>query len=124
MKTKFSVRALAALSLLFYSHMALGCPCGCGAAGPLQLSPGETWKFQMGVTRDYLSDYVTQNGQIGDDDGPEITDSDCARRDTENRQSGRDLLHPRQPRIYRDPRAGCFDKNSRDIYGTDENDNT
>lgn len=52
-----------------------GCPCGCGSAGPLILSQGESWKFQIGARREFYQAFVMQNGRTGTDDGPDFTDS-------------------------------------------------
>lgn len=71
-------KSFLSLSLLFclllIHNGALGCPCGCGAAGPLILNSGEVRKFQLGWTRESNHGFIMQNGHPGYDDGPEESD--------------------------------------------------
>lgn len=71
---QLAVSVFALFGVLVYSASMLACPCGCGAVGPLVLSPGETWKFKVGLTKDYNRNLIDQSGNVGLDDGPSQTD--------------------------------------------------
>ena len=70
-----AVRSLVVLVGFFlYASILSACPCGCGAVGPLILSPGEAWKFKIGFSKDYNRDLIDGKGRLGLDDGPSQTD--------------------------------------------------
>ena len=52
------------------------CPCGCGSVFPLSLYPGETWKYRIGLSRQFFQDYVHADGTVGQDiSSPATTDT-------------------------------------------------
>jgi hypothetical protein len=54
---------------------AFGCPCGCGSTFPLSLYPGETWKYRVGLSRQFFQGYVHVDGSVGTDTAsPQLTD--------------------------------------------------
>ena len=60
--------------LCVFSFELIACPCGCGAQGPLVMSPGESYKFLVGMSRMLTRNRVDSEGRLGLDDGPEGTD--------------------------------------------------
>ncbi|NRA44484.1 MAG: hypothetical protein HRU09_05960 [Oligoflexales bacterium] len=62
------------IGVFLFSSVLNACPCGCGAVGPLILSPGEAWKFKLGFSKDYNRKLIDTNGRPGFDDGPRHTD--------------------------------------------------
>ena len=65
---------LVLIGSILFSTVLCACPCGCGAVGPLILSPGEQWKFKLGFSKDYNRNLIDQDGEVGFDDGPSQTD--------------------------------------------------
>jgi hypothetical protein len=51
---------------------AQACPCGCGAASPQVLYPGETWRFSAAGTHEAGIRAVTAGGDVTDDGGPTV----------------------------------------------------
>ena len=67
--------SLAVMLILSCALDAAACPCGCGAVGPLLLGSGESWKFQVQISRDANRAFVMQNGRVGEEDRPDFTDN-------------------------------------------------
>ncbi len=67
---------LAGLLALVLTAMLHACPCGCGSVFPLSLYPGETWKYRVGLSRQFFQDYVDADGHVGKDEtSPQLTDT-------------------------------------------------
>lgn len=71
---KNTYKFLLFIGLLLFSDNSSSCPCGCGAVGPLIISPGEKYKIQVGLSRLNNRNRLDINGNIGFDDGPQFTD--------------------------------------------------
>src|SRR4051794_31401227 len=55
-----------ALILLLDSLVLSACPCGCGSASPMALSPGEDWKFRVqAVSEGGIKELGTDGSVLG-----------------------------------------------------------
>lgn len=71
-RMKFSIKKIFIFVVVVFvvESILWACPCGCGAVGPLILSPGESYRTSFGVEREYHQDQVMANGKLGRDDSP------------------------------------------------------